>query len=165
MWGRWGLTDNLELDSQNQDIAADTCQSSDTGDGFWLVSLWLAARDNIGAWQWLHVACCSTRQVGSIFQRAHQRCYYTSLPDKCLWKEEFGFHSAAPDQPGPAHSWGLLLHWVWFCSGCSSSGGLWGLRGGNVKIIIQPQIKSLRFINTSSAVRKLGSARGGSENA
>ena len=36
-------------------------------------------------------------------------------------------------------------------------GGLWGRE--NVKIIImQPQIKSPRFINTSSSVRKLGSA-------
>ena len=74
-------------------------------------------------------------------------------------RKNVGFHSGAPASAGQAGA-GPGSEFEVFCStefGFAAPGGLGGRE--NVKIIImQPQIKSPRFINTSSSVRKLGSA-------
>ena len=155
MWGRGVSADTQFTITRDW---ADTCQDQ----GLWLVII----QPLIGRRRLTMITCgvlLHRTQVGQDYFSPHQGCYYTSralrslLPgsrsDECLWKEEFGFHSAAPrGGPWPGwcspglRVWGFLLDWVWFCS---TSGGLWGQK--YVKIIImQPQIKSPRFINTSS---------------
>ena len=105
------------------------------------------------------------RQVRTIFHRikgviTQAKAALAARADKCLWKEEFGFHSAAPASADQAGA-GPGSEFEVFCSTefgfAAPVGGLGGRE--NVKInIMQPQIKSPRFINTSSSVRKLGSA-------
>ena len=102
----------------------------------------------------------------------HQRCYYTSQGEALLaalvWlinvcERKNLVSTLVPPPPPDQPDAGLRTEFEVFCStefGFAAPGLPQRGPGGreNVKIIIQPQIKSPRFINTvSSSVRRLGS--------
>ena len=112
---------------------------------FWLVAMRVADNDYMGC-------VASVDRLALFFTASEVLLRKSLLPssDKCLWKEEFGFHSAAPASADQAGA-GPGSEFEVFCSTefgfAEPVGGLWGRE--NVKInIMQPQIKSPRFINT-----------------